>query len=92
MAAKGQTNRHAGRPRKFAAPTDDDINLILECKVERQRMRAELDQLVWPGKSRKPRRKEDALRVQRLRRDIKQLTDESLAEKFEQSKYVIQGI
>lgn len=79
----GEANRRGGRRRKNPEPTPDDIRLIYACKEERTRLREEVRVL------RRISPKLYADRIAQLDREIKELSDAKLAEKFEQTKYMI---
>jgi hypothetical protein len=73
-----------GAAYKYPPLTVDEMRLIQECKAERAQIRARIADL----RAGSPKRHFGE--IQRLKRDLHELTDEVLAVKFEVSKYQIQ--
>jgi len=69
---------------KYPPLTVSEMLLVQCCKAERQRIRARIADLRAGSATR------NFGEIQRLKRDLHELTDEVLAVKFEVSKYQIQ--
>ena len=73
------------RPKSIYEPDAEDLELIIACKIERARLRNQLTALGPNARKQKCNRE----LVEKLRRDIAELSNESLAVKFGTTYWVV---